>query len=126
MQEELFQPLDMTRTFTRFPEDSNVALPYNILLDKTAFQLPPPELSNNTMMFAGASVETSIGNLLKFYQLYLYAIQKLDNKNTPPSPIKQVAEIVRPQIARPFDSLLEQTYALGWTRTQLPNKIHTA
>ena len=77
MKEKLFQPLNMTRTFTRFPEDSNVALPYNILLDKTAFQLPLPELSNNTMIFAGASVETSVGDLLKFYQSYLYAIVKL-------------------------------------------------
>ncbi|MCJ1237738.1 hypothetical protein MMC14_005725, partial [Varicellaria rhodocarpa] len=51
---------------------------------------------------------------------------KLDDKNTPTSPIKQVAEIVRPQIARTVDSLLEQTYALGWSRTQLPGKINSA
>ena len=128
MKEKLFQPLNMTRTSTRLPaEDSNVALPYNILLDKTAFQLPQPELSNNSMMFAGASVETSVADLLKLYQSYLHAIQsRFDNKDTPPSPIKQVAELIRPQIARPVNSLLEQTYALGWSRTQLPGKIHSA
>ncbi|KAF4990615.1 hypothetical protein FDECE_14317 [Fusarium decemcellulare] len=37
--------------------------------------------------------------------------------------IKEVATIVRPHVPRAVDSLLEQTYALGWNRTQLPGAL---
>ena len=30
---------------------------------------------------------------------------------------------MQPHIARPVDSLLEQTYTLAWNRTQLPGKL---
>jgi hypothetical protein len=39
------------------------------------------------------------------------------------TPFKQIATIIRPHIARPIDSLFEQTYALGWNRTQFPGKL---
>jgi hypothetical protein len=39
------------------------------------------------------------------------------------NPIRQISTIIRPQVPRPVDSLLEQTYALGWNRTQLPGSL---
>jgi Domain of unknown function (DUF3471)/Beta-lactamase len=36
---------------------------------------------------------------------------------------REIATLIRPHISRPVDSLLEQTYALGWNRTQLPGKL---
>ena len=48
------------------------------------------------------------------------------SEKLPVSPIKQIATILRPHIARPVDSLFEQTYALGWNRTQLPGKLDFA
>ena len=41
VKERIFDPLEMTRTFTEQPrDDPNVALPYNILLDKSPFKIP--------------------------------------------------------------------------------------
>ena len=128
VREKLFQPLNMTRTYTQEPEDSNIALPYNILTDKTAFRIPQSEISDKTAMFAGASVRSSMADLLKLYQSYLHAIQQLDlpDKSKSTAVSKQIEEIVRPQIATSSDSLREQTYALAWMRTQLPGKLDFA
>lgn len=158
MAENLFKPLGMTRTFTTQPEDENIAAPYNILTDKTPSRLPFCNVSNETMMFAGQSVRTSLGDLLKYSLAYLQALEEitpsicpdsLKGNSIPPealqptmltrfksylsgffgaantseansfgrsgeNPIKQIPTIIRPHIARPIDSLLEQTYALGW------------
>ena len=75
--EHLFKPLNMTRTYTQNPKDSNIALPYNILLDRTAFKIPEPVVSDKSMMFAGQSVRSTMGDLLKLYQSYLRALQDL-------------------------------------------------
>lgn len=162
VKEHLFDPLAMSRTFTSQPEDVNVALSYNILHDGTPFRISFCEASDQTMMFAGQSVRSSMADLLVFYQAYIEAMLGLTDQPTDPShsdfhsqsrkpgthhssgysswfgfdkfcandkglyssnPIKQIATIIRPQIARPIDSLSEQTYALGWHRTQLPGKL---
>lgn len=149
--ENIFTPLGMDRTFTRHPDDENVAAPYNILSDKTPHRLPFCNASNETAMFAGQSVRASMADLLKYSAAYLEALRNITsaircsetgrNAITKPAsafaglvascfsstkttdaskrevvnenPIRQIALISRPYIARPVDSLLEQTYALG-------------
>lgn len=39
------------------------------------------------------------------------------------NPFREIGTIIRPQVPRPVESLLEQTYALGWNRTQLPGSL---
>ncbi|KAL6412197.1 putative D-aminoacylase [Ilyonectria robusta] len=139
--ENLFSPLGMTRTFTSNPDDDNVAAPYNILTNRTPHRLPFCNVSNETMMFAGQSVRTSMADLLKYARAYLQALESMMPKNeapvftvpsstfqpssptSPANPIREIATIIRPRVARPVDSLWEQTYALGWNRTQLPGKL---
>ncbi|MCJ1237917.1 hypothetical protein MMC14_005904 [Varicellaria rhodocarpa] len=127
LKERLFQLLNMTRTYTEQPEDPNVTLPYNILLDGTAYRIPRPVISDMTLMFAAASVRSSMADLLNYYQSCLRAIQDLtlsdESETLRASPFKQIAKIMQPHIARPVDSLLEQTCALAWNRTQLPGKL---
>ncbi|GKT44803.1 uncharacterized protein ColSpa_04984 [Colletotrichum spaethianum] len=166
LHENIISPLEMSRTFTRHPEnDGNVAVPYNILTDRSPFRLPFCNVSGDTMMFAGQSVRASMGDMLKYSKAYLRALDDLKllepgahagkesssnsgclstilpafkarlgisatvsdegaSKTTyANSPIKEIAAIVRPQIARGVDCLLEQTYALGWNRTQLPGTL---
>ncbi|KAF4462128.1 beta-lactamase family [Fusarium albosuccineum] len=160
----IFEPLGMTRTFTKHPaDDQNVAAPYNILTDRSPFRLPFCNASGDTMMFAGQSVRTSVDDLLKYSLAYLQALNKIkpsaasnvevsqsaaskragylseifSRQATYSEPssskgfsssasrdvIKEVATIVRPHVPRAVDSLLEQTYALGWNRTQLPGAL---
>lgn len=62
----IFSPLEMTRSFTHHPDDENVAIPYNILTNGDPWKLPFCNVSNETMMFAGQSVRTSMSDLLKY------------------------------------------------------------
>ncbi|OAQ60378.1 beta-lactamase family protein [Pochonia chlamydosporia 170] len=57
-----------------------------------------------------------------------YQVQKYEQEEShggaAASPIKEIATIARPHISRPVaNSILEQTYALGWNRTQLPGAL---
>lgn len=153
----------MNRTFTRHPDDNNVAAPYNILSDKSPHRLPFCNASNKTAMFAGQSVRTSMADLLKYSAAYLQALGDIRPTTHPQcpetgqkvvpkpasafagsvdgclgpaeaenarkreavggNPIRQIASIARPYIARPVDSPLEQTCALGWNRTRLPGSL---
>lgn len=141
----IFEPLGMTRTFTSHPDDTNVAMPYNILTNRDPWPLLPCNASNKTLMFAGQSVRTSIADLLEYSKAYLQALGEI----TPPSsastatrysgtkplikqqglvparvnPIRQIETIVRPHVARPVATVLEQTYGLGWNRTELPGSL---
>lgn len=159
--ENIFTPLGMDRTFTRHPDDENVAALYNILSGKTPHRLPFCNASNETAMFAGQSVRASMADLLTYSAAYLEALgnitpatrwaetsrkaitkpassfaglvascfglakttdaskREVVNENS----IRQFASIARLYIARPGDSLLEQTYDLGWNRTQLPGSL---
>ncbi|KAI1125896.1 beta-lactamase/transpeptidase-like protein [Nemania abortiva] len=133
--QRIFKPLGMTRSFTYQPDDSNVAVPYNVLTSGEPWKLPFCNVSNDTLMFAGQSVRTSMGDLLEYSKAYLQALSTItpgskpcnsgqkpkDGETTPlPNPIREISTIVRPHIARPTETIQEQTYALGWNRTQLP------
>ncbi|KAI1425225.1 beta-lactamase/transpeptidase-like protein [Xylaria sp. FL1777] len=165
--QRIFQPLGMTRSFTYQPEDNNVAVPYNILTSGEAWPLPFCNASNDTLMFAGQSVRTSMSDLLQYSKAYLQALStitpvfhqscstqdsNINNELARPfsgltsslwptdvpghnvelthvepitlsNPIREISTIIRPHIARPTETILEQTYALGWNRTQLPGSL---
>ena len=46
-----------------------------------------------------------------------------DDSKSGPSVIREVQELLRPHITRSSETLYEQTYALGWHRSQLPAKL---
>ncbi|KAF2117005.1 beta-lactamase/transpeptidase-like protein [Lophiotrema nucula] len=75
--QNVFCPLDMTRTFTSQALDTNVAMPYNILSDGTPFPIPFCDVNGETMMFSGISVRTCMADLLRLYQAYLGALEPL-------------------------------------------------
>ncbi|KAI0440687.1 beta-lactamase/transpeptidase-like protein [Xylaria telfairii] len=162
--QRIFKPLGMTRSFTYQPDDNNVAVPYNILTNREPWRLPFCNASNDTLMFAGQSIRTSIADLIQYSKAYLQALgtitptsrasgsfqkqdmiskrarplswlspslwpvgvpkhkqgSSLDEPTSPSNPIRQISTIIRPHIARSAEAILEQTYALGWNRTQLP------
>ncbi|KAI0203659.1 beta-lactamase/transpeptidase-like protein [Astrocystis sublimbata] len=141
--QRLFKPLGMTRSFTHQPDDDNVAVPYNILSNGEPWRLPFCNASNETMMFAGQSVRTSMSDLLRYSKAYLQALHTItpegkdiisslgyepvltdDTGSHILNPIRQISTIVRPHTARRTKSVLEQTYALGWNRTQLPGALN--
>ncbi|KAG9253643.1 beta-lactamase/transpeptidase-like protein [Emericellopsis atlantica] len=113
-------------------ERSNAALPYNILSNREPWELPQCNASSETMMFAGQSVRTSMAELLQYATAYFEAAEKIsphsDGKDKAPdghkSPLMQIEGILQPHICRRVPgALLEQTYGLGWNRTQLPGSL---
>jgi len=153
LQENIFDPLKMTRTFTKNPDDPNVALPYNILSDGTPFQIPFSEASSDTIMFSAVSVRTTMADILQLYGAMLERLGALVPGGTsnetkdagvlskwyrfvtgsgssttttdasPTNPIKQAHQLFRPHSVRSSNTLYEQTSALGWNRTQLPGRL---
>ncbi|KAJ8133382.1 hypothetical protein O1611_g236 [Lasiodiplodia mahajangana] len=138
VRQRIFKPLGMTRSFDYQPDDDNVAVPYNILTSGEPWRLPFCNASNDTLMFAGQSVRTSMADLLQYSKAYLQALSTITPRSKPENsaqesynieptslsnPIREISTIIRPHIARPEDSILEQTYALGWFRTQLPGSL---
>lgn len=77
VKQSIFRPLGMSRTYTRQPDDTNVAIPYNILRDGTPFRIPFSEASDSTMMFSGISVRTTVSDLLRLYHAFLVALRPL-------------------------------------------------
>jgi CubicO group peptidase (beta-lactamase class C family) len=71
---EIFEPLGMSRSYTYQPDDENVACPYNILFDRSPYEIPFSNASNKTMMFAGQSVRTSMSDMLRYCTAYLEAL----------------------------------------------------
>ncbi|EME41019.1 hypothetical protein DOTSEDRAFT_47244 [Dothistroma septosporum NZE10] len=163
MRRELFEPLTMSRTYTEQVADENAAKYYNILTDKSAYEIPACATTKDTIMFAGQSVRTSLGDLLKLYGSYLTSlaptVPRRDGAATvtkenasllarfgglmgfkptsndvstarstdfPPLPVKDVLPLTSGHIRREENSVLEQSYGLGWCRTQLPGKLDFA
>lgn len=167
VEQRIFNSLGMTRSFNSHPSDSNVAVPYNILANGEPCRLPFCNVSNDTLMFAGQSVRTSMSDLLRYSKAYLQALSEITpackpnnishkvnkikqeirpvswlsscfrpipvhennlgtNLNRPTSisnPIREISTLIRPHVARPTESVLEQTYGLGWNRTELPGYL---
>ncbi|KAK5125658.1 hypothetical protein LTR85_011932 [Meristemomyces frigidus] len=156
-----FELLGMRRTVSRSVDDYNVAKPYNILLDKTAFVIPPCETSDDTTMFAGQAVRSCLGNLLTFDGPFLSSIAQVTPVKASPDvdrgpapglfaqvillvngslwpmaqqssnqfqglPMKSLLQLVGTCTTRGGGSMLEQSYATGWNRTQLPGRLDFA
>ncbi|PSN73167.1 hypothetical protein BS50DRAFT_180872 [Corynespora cassiicola Philippines] len=67
----------MTRTFTKVPDDANVAASYNILSNGVPFRIPSSKASADTMMFASISVRASMTDALRLYQAILNSLNLL-------------------------------------------------
>lgn len=64
----IFQPLEMTRVSARQLGDSNVAVLYYILTDKTPFRLPFYNASNETMISSRELTAISLQEITKIIQ----------------------------------------------------------
>lgn len=133
LRQSIMQPLGMSRTFdTRIPsaDVKNVAKPYASLRNRTVVELDMPLVRQDGLFSAAGGVRTSVSDLLKFYHALIDAgmSELLPPVGTCPAailfaenPLRQVANIWTSRISLPFPSLRENSYALGWTRAQLPS-----
>lgn len=122
----IFQPLGLTRTFTEDLNTDNVAKSYVPLTDGTIIPQTPPSIADGTVMSGGCGIRSCVSDLLVLYKVLLTASKDQFLKNTtstPGLPFCQTTTMLSPQVPMPGTSLLENTYAMGWVRTQIPQPL---
>ncbi|CZS75157.1 unnamed protein product [Fusarium graminearum] len=126
LEKRIFEPLNMTRTFTTLPssQDKNVSLAYMPYYNVELRQVPSPLISSDTVAFSAGGVRSCIRDLVTFYSSLLRGLtasKKLESINLDYDNLHKIFQAKMP--LKVATSLREQSYALGWARTQLPNQV---
>lgn len=122
----ILAPLGMNRTSAshKFGNDSNLARPYAVLDNLSAYELPMPKCEDDTIMTAAQGIQSTVNDLLKYSQALILAYNsQLQTKSTSSyeSPLKNVAKQFSAHTSRGSPSLTQKAYCLGMHRHQLPN-----
>ena len=128
LQENFFKNLGMERTVTDGPlETGNIAEGYFALADGTPYHVPRPDIEDGDPIQGAAGVQSSVVDLLHFYKSFMHAFSEQMSSRTascPNSPFKQVNILTKAHINLSSD-VPKRSYALGWTRTELPDQLGT-
>lgn len=127
-QGRIFQPLNMSRTSTFwYDEDDNEATTHVVLNDLTAIEIDRPKVGKGTLMEAAGGVKSTLNDLIILYTEMLSALSSTLDPNISSSKTSNIFRDCIPTFTAhrviPGESLREQTYAMGWCRTQLPGQI---
>ncbi|KAK3377155.1 beta-lactamase/transpeptidase-like protein [Lasiosphaeria ovina] len=127
---EILEPLGLDRTIidANCSNPSNVAEAYMPLDDKISWHVPRPEIQGGTLMGPAGGLRSCVKDLLKAYESLLGAAKHQFAENTssvPGSPFKQLQTIMTGHMPISHSTPRENTYALGWVRTQLPGPLGT-
>ncbi|KAF5561480.1 beta-lactamase family [Fusarium napiforme] len=122
----ILKPLNMTRTFTEQPPnmDQNVSRAYLAYHDLELREVPTPNISSDTVAFSAGGIRSCMRDLLVFYGSLLQAIvtsTKVEALNINFEELRTIFDAAIP--LKVTMVLREQSYGMGWGRTQLPNQI---
>lgn len=128
LQSRIFDPLGLDRTFLKEPpsDTSNVAKCYNALDDATTTPIPCPKAGNDRFAGPSGGMRSCIRDLLKLYKTFGSSFKDqfaTGATSTADSPFKQVAHLTSAKIPMDQPSRNEVSYACGWARVQLPNRM---
>jgi CubicO group peptidase (beta-lactamase class C family) len=129
LRRRIFKPLGMDRTYTTTPpaSDGNIARAYLPYQNLRLRQVPSPSIADDTVAFAAGSIRSCMHDLLFFYGALLRRTTSLLPKS-----VFHELEVASKEMRTMFEacmplplssSLREQSYGLGWARTQLPNTL---
>ncbi|KAJ8118168.1 hypothetical protein ONZ43_g4045 [Nemania bipapillata] len=122
----IFEPLGMSRTITSSKSDlDNRAEPYQALSNHTPHRLEPrPQFEDGKIMQGAVGVQSCVRDLLIYYKALLSGLEYQTEHNTtcsPDNPLVQVPTLLQAHSKMPeLPSSNENSYALGWARTELP------
>jgi CubicO group peptidase (beta-lactamase class C family) len=118
------RPLGLERTFLSEVDVHNQGEAYVPLLDGTLIPQKPPFIASSTVMSGAAGIRSCVKDLLVFYKSLLNAATSQFSHNTTSedSPFKEAATLLSAHVSM-GESLLENSYALGWIRTELPGRL---
>lgn len=127
LQSKILEPLGLTRTSVMPKEnDGNTAKAYAVLDNRTPTEITGVKAAANVFGGASGGIRSCVKDLLKFYQELMRAGEhqfSTGQTSTPGSPLKQVAHLLSSKIPLKQISLRENSYALGWVRSQLPSPM---
>ena len=127
LESRILKPLGLTRTSAMTKEnDGNTAKAYAVLDDRTPTEVAGVQAAANVFGGASGGIRSCVKDLLKFYQELMRASKhqfSTGQASTPGSPLKQVAHLLSSKIPLEQISLRENSYALGWVRSQLPSPM---
>ncbi|KAI1151720.1 putative D-aminoacylase [Nemania diffusa] len=124
----ILDPLGMSRTSAshRFGDDENLALPYAVLDDLSAYELPMPKCEDDTILASAQGIQSTVTDLLTYSQSLIMAYHdQLESRKTasPVSPLKNVVKQLSAHTDRGSPSMYQKAYCLGIHRHQLPNSF---
>lgn len=127
--ERVWKPRGIHRTSMEdLAGNTNAEKAYYALEDASSYKVPIPILSHKTIMGVGGAIRSCTNDLAEYYSSFMRAVNHHFNHkmtSTPESPFKQLTTILRPHNQLDLTSLREQSYSLGWGRTQLPCSLGT-
>ena len=129
LKKNIFSPLGLERTAmqpgsTIDPKD--YAKAYISLDDTTPLEMHEPYMVDGTLMAGAGATRSCISDLMNLYGALLSAYKdqiSSGSTTTPDSPFKQVVTCMSNQNPMPGNTLLEQSYGLGWARAELPGPM---
>ncbi|KAI0097663.1 beta-lactamase/transpeptidase-like protein [Nemania sp. FL0031] len=126
LKKNIFEPLEMSRTITsNEPDIDNRAEPYQALSNYTPHHLEiRPQFEDGQIMQGAVGVQSCVRDLLNYYKAFLLGLEDQTQRNTTFSddnPLVQVNTLLQghSKISE-LESGNENSYALGWARTELP------
>ncbi|KAM0491379.1 hypothetical protein ACHAP8_010646 [Fusarium lateritium] len=126
LEKRIFKPLGMTRTFTALPpaEDEIVSLAYMPYHSLELRQVSSSLISCDTVAFSAGGICSCTRDLVTFYSSLLRGLTAANNLEE--ISLNHDSLFTMFEAAMPLKgaaSLHEQSYTLGWARTQLPNQV---
>jgi CubicO group peptidase (beta-lactamase class C family) len=130
LHQKILRPLNLTRTGLTFhPHDTeDLAKTYMVTPDGLAVENRRPMFESGSYMAAGSGIRSSVDELLVLYREVLReALQPsaLSGNTTARTPLREVRTVLSGHVplGGKHTGILEQTYGLGWIRTQLPGEL---
>ncbi|CDM30445.1 hypothetical protein DTO013E5_2597 [Penicillium roqueforti] len=128
VQSRILDPLGLDRTYLKSPPPGtqNVTQCYNALDDGSTTPIPYPKGGQDWFGGPSGGAWSCIRDLLELYKTFTASFedQFITGKGaTKDSPFKQVSHLTSAKIPMHQPSRNELSYALGWVRAQLPNRL---
>ena len=129
LKKHIFSSLGLERTAMQYGSNidpENYAKAYISLDDTSPVEMHEPYMADGTLMAGAGATRSCISDLMNLYGSFLKTYKDQmspGNTTTPGSPFKQVVTCMSNQNPMPGDTLLEQSYGLGWIRAELPGPM---
>ncbi|PVI00850.1 beta-lactamase/transpeptidase-like protein [Periconia macrospinosa] len=128
VQNRIFNPLGMDRTFLRTPPSTieDVGTTYNTLDDGTTVPITAVKMGDDWVGAPHGGMRSSVTDLMKLYSEFMVCYKnqlETGERSSPHSPLKQVPELMSTRVPIDQPSMRETSYGRGWARVQLPGRM---